>query len=257
MGNKDDEIKKGSRKPWHKKAWVFIVTITTGLGVVIALINGWFTIVKNIKGDKPAKDSVKIITVPVQQIDSTKVLDSCALARKELNETGVNWSIKSFVDALVDGDKKNIELFLKGCMPVYSEKDETSIILFGLQPGLRDREWKLRLFIASGFDINRNLSDNKIMKSRYESLPPNYNTALTPSGYESSSHSFKGPLGLWLVTCMAYAGVKDDDEALIKTLADNGDKFEIEKDFLRFMESSWGNTESYKQTEALLIKYSK
>jgi hypothetical protein len=95
------------------------------------------------------------------------------------------------------------------------------------------------------------------MKSRSNRLPPDFNTPLTPSGYDAFNHSFKGPVGLWLITWMAYAGIKDDDEALVKTLSDNGDKFEIEKDFLKFMESAWGNTESYKQTKELLNKYSK
>src|SRR5689334_2246926 len=108
MQDSNEENKKPAKKGWHVRAWVFTVTVITGLGVVVGLINGWFTIVKNIKGDKPSKDSVRIIAVPIMTTDSADAKDSCVIARKKLNETGVNWSIQSFVDALVDDDQKNI-----------------------------------------------------------------------------------------------------------------------------------------------------
>jgi hypothetical protein len=257
MPESNNENKKTEKIRWHKKAWLLMVPIVSGIGVVVALINGWFTFVKNVKGDKPTKDTVKVITVPVTTIDSIDSKDSCVIARRKLNETGVSWSIQSFVDALVDDDRKNIELFLKGCMPVYAEKEETNIIFYALQPTVKDREWKLRTFINAGFDINRNLSDNKIMRNRSASLPPNYNSPLAPSGYDAYSRHFKGTLGLWLVTWICYSGVKADDEILIRILADNGDRFEVEKDFMKYMESAWGNTDSYKQTLDILNKYSK
>lgn len=230
--------------------------MVTGVGVFVGLINGWFVLIKNVQGEKTTKDSLKVIAVPVVD-KSAPNLDSCQLARQKLKETGVNWSAQNFVDALVDGDEKNIDLFLKGCMSVYTEKDGTSIILYALQPGVHDREWKLRSFIKSGFDVNTTLADPKIMRLNSESLPPHYETKLTPAGYGAWNRSFKGPLGLWLITWMCYAGVHDEDEALIKIIGETGGRFEVEKDFLKAMEPAWGRTESYRQTKDLVYKYSK
>ncbi|SRR6266487_1395703 len=256
MPHPEGEIKKEQKKPWYKKAWAVSVAWVTGVGVFVALVNGWFLLVKNFNGNKTVKDSVKVITVPVDPNKSAESLDSCQLARKKLSETGVSWSAQSFVDALVDNDEKSVGLFLQGCMSVYTEKEGTSIILYALQPGVHDREWKLKLFIKSGFDVNTPLSDIKIMRLHSESLPPHYETKLTPDGYGAWNRNFKGPLGLWLITWMCYSGVRDDDEMLIKTIAESGDKLEIEKDFLKAMESVWGDTESYKQTKKLVYKYS-
>ena len=258
MANPEGEIKKEGKKPWYKKAWAVSVAMLTGVGVFVGLINGWFLLIKNFHGDKTlAKDSLKVVAVPVVINKSSENLDSCQLARQKLRETGVNWSAQSFVDALVDDDQKNIELFLTGCMPVNAEKDGTSIIFYALQPGVHDREWKLKLFIKSGFDVNATLSDIKIMRFNSENLPPHYDTRLTPAGYGAWNRTFKGPLGLWLITWMCYSGVRDEDEALIKTIAENGDKFDVEKDFLKAMEPVWGDTKSYKQTKDLVYKYSK
>jgi len=81
-------------------------------------------------------------------------------ARVDLQKLGVQWNSPSFVGAIVDGDIRTVELFLKGGMKLDLNYEGASAAVYALQPAANNRKAVMQLFLKYGFDPNLTLLDH-------------------------------------------------------------------------------------------------
>jgi len=166
-------------------------------------------------------------------------------ARAELLQLGVQWNSESFIRAIVDGDIRSVDLFLKGGMKPDLNYKGASAAVYALQAGANNRETMLKFLLSNGLNPNARLIDARIMAGMSEMLPPLFEHSLTPLGYESWKRQFAGPADLWLVIRSSYAGPEPGDFEQLRALASGGARFDVSLAFLREYESTFGGTPVY------------
>lgn len=185
-----------------------------------------------------AGGNVTINTLPGPHTPPRNAADA---ARAELQTLGIPWGSQRFVAAIVDGDIRGVDLFLKGGMTLDINYEGASAAIYTLQPAANNRKAVMQRFLESGFDPNATLLDARVMRS-LGSLPPPFEHPLLPKEYAAWQHVFAGPADLWLVIRACYAGAASDDFDLLSQLSGRGARFELSLAFLKAYERTWGET---------------
>jgi hypothetical protein len=172
--------------------------------------------------------------------------------RKELANLGVSWSTQSFVDALIASDARTVKLFLQGGMAPTIRHANASAVLYVLQAKLPDPVPMLELLIDAGLDVNAHLYDGRILRHYSDQLPPSWDAAELPSGYDWTVGSFGGPMLLWLAIRSAFGYPIEEqwDDHAIGFLKDRGADTRLTRAFLEAMESAWGEYPAYQRVRA-------
>lgn len=165
-------------------------------------------------------------------------------ARAELQSMGIAWGGDRFIGAIVDGDTRAVELFLRGGMSPTLNYKGASAVVYALQADANNRLAVLDAFLKAGFNPNQLLADGRIMRG-YDLLPPDFSETHAPPGYEAWRKQFAGPADLWIVIRASYAGPAGDDLAQIRRLGARGADFKYSLAYLREYEKALGDTPVY------------
>lgn len=167
-----------------------------------------------------------------------QVQDASDKARKELAGLGVQWDTQDFVDAMINGDARVVDLFLAGGMKPEALHKGSSAILYAIQRNTADPIGAVQRAIAAGFDVNTRLIDTRTVldpKAIHHFEGPN-----VPDGYAAWQSTFAGPMLLWLTCRMTWSGGNETDWKLVELLLDNGADVRAAFDYLEFNRNGLG-----------------
>jgi hypothetical protein len=173
--------------------------------------------------------------------------------RKELANLGVPWGTQSFVDAMIAGDSRTMQLFLDGGMRPGTIHKGSSAILYAIQRETTDPVGMVRMALAAGFDVNQRLVDTRTL------LDPgainHFDGPHTPKGYETWRKRFAGPMLLWIACRATWEGADETDWKLIDLLLDHDAEVQTTLAYLRFHRNDLGEmdgTGGYARLQRLL-----
>ena len=86
--------------------------------------------------------------------------------RKELTNVGLAWSAQSFLDSVMIGDQRAINLYIAGGMRP-DVRSGNSVMFYVIVNNTPDIEWTLNRFIKAGLDINKPLEIMDIFPTLY------------------------------------------------------------------------------------------
>lgn len=158
--------------------------------------------------------------------------------RKELANIGVQWGTQAFVDALMTGDTRVIELFFAGGMKADALHNGSSAILYAIQRYTADPVSAVRSAIAAGFDVNTRLVDTRTILPR--NAINHFEGPNVPEGYAAWQGTFAGPMLLWVACRATWIGADETDWQLVDLLLENGADVSAALDYLEFQENGVG-----------------